>query len=296
MINSIKKSFNIIKDNPFITLYFVLYLIVLFLIIPFLAGRNIILGMIIGVLILLLTCAFVSGWFNMIKASTVHYKENKTPEEKLDEAIKLKNDFFCGVSGYILPVIAGTILIIALFYLHSYLSDLIFGKIDSVIYEMSKYTNDTEALRTYFVSLPNSTWALIFKKGIFSYVVCNLITLFFLYWGASLYLNKYCSTNPFFAIVDSIKVMFKKFPQTLIVFIILTAVNFILISLQAIFIENVVISFITMILRIYFAAYMIVLIFDLYESDKAKICERICAAENNSDNRADSLGENSVSD
>ena len=294
MLNSRNKPSNIKNDNPFITLYFVLYLIVLFLIIPFLAGRNIILGMIIGVLILLLTCAFVSGWFNMIKASTVHYKENKTPEEKLEEALKLKNDFFCGVSGYILPIIAGTILTIALFYLHSYLSDVIFGKIDTVIYELSKYANDAEALRNYFVSLPNSTWAVIFKKGIFSYIACNLITLFFLYWGASLYLNKDCSTNPFFAIVDSIKTMFKKFPQTFLVFILLTLANFVLISLQAIFIENVIISFITMILRIYFAAYMIVLIFDLYESDKTKICEKICI-KNNSDNRTDSIGENGIS-
>ena len=102
-----------------------------------------------------------------------------------------------------MPIIAGTILTIALFYLHSYLSDVIFGKIDTVIYELSKYANDAEALRNYFVSLPNSTWAVIFKKGIFSYIACNLITLFFLYWGASLYLNKDCSTNPFFAIVDS---------------------------------------------------------------------------------------------
>ncbi len=68
----------------------------------------------------------------------------------------------------------------------------------------------------------------------------------------------------------------KKFPQTFLVFILLTLANFVLISLQAIFIENVIISFITMILRIYFAAYMIVLIFDLYESDKTKICEKIC--------------------
>ncbi len=94
-----KKSFNIIKDNPFITLYFVLYLIVLFFNNSFLAGRNIILGMIIGVLILLLTCAFVSGWFNMIKASTVHYKENKTPEEKLEEALKLKMISFAEFQG-----------------------------------------------------------------------------------------------------------------------------------------------------------------------------------------------------
>ena len=89
------------------------------------------------------------------------------PEEKLEEALKLKNDFFCGVSGYILPIIAGTILTIALFYLHSYLSDVIFGKIDTVIYELSKYANDAEALRNYFVSLPNSTWAVIFKKAYF---------------------------------------------------------------------------------------------------------------------------------
>ena len=100
MLNSLKKSFNIVKENPFITLYFVLYLIILFLIIPILiAGRNIFISMILGVLILLLTCAFISGWFNMIKTSTLNFKENKTPEQKLEEAVKLKNDFFCDLPG-----------------------------------------------------------------------------------------------------------------------------------------------------------------------------------------------------
>ena len=125
MLNSLKKSFNIVKENPFITLYFVLYLIILFLIIPILiAGRNIFISMILGVLILLLTCAFISGWFNMIKTSVVSFKENKTPEEKFEEAVKLKNDFFCGVSEYILPVITGAVAITALFYFHSYLSEI----------------------------------------------------------------------------------------------------------------------------------------------------------------------------
>ncbi len=307
-LNSFKKSLDIVKDNPFITLYFVLYLIVLFLIIPFfIAGRNILIAMILGVLMLLLTCAFVSGWFNMIKTSTLNFKKDKTPEQKLEEAIKLKDDFFCGVSAYILPVIAGTVVVIGLFYLHSYLSDLFFGKIDEIIYDLSKHANDTEAIKNYFITLPESTWAVIFKKSIFSYIICSFITLFFLYWSASLYLNKNCSLNPFFAILDSIKVMFKKFFETAAVFVILMIINFILISIQAFFMENVIISFITMILRIYFAAYIVVLIFDLYEANKLKnaecscnVCERIPAEgtpaieqsleQNNSDNRPDSIG------
>ncbi len=310
MLNSLKKSFNIIKENPFITLYFVLYLIVLFLIIPFLiAGRNIFLSMVLGGLMFLLTCAFISGWFNMIKTSTLSFKENKTPEEKLEEALKLKNDFFCGVSEYILPIVAGSILMIILFYLHSYLSDLFFGKIDNIMYDLSKYANDTEALRNYFVSLPESTWVVIFKKSLFSYVVCSFITLFFLYWGASLYLNKDCSKNsiltPFIAILDAIKVMFKNFFETIAVFIILMVINFILISVQAFFMENVIISFITMILRIYFAAYMIVLIFDLYEKNKIKnignkcgcdestVCKITSKDTDNSDNGSDSIGQDS---
>ncbi len=289
MLNSLKKSFNIVKENPFITLYFVLYLIILFLIIPILiAGRNIFISMILGVLILLLTCAFISGWFNMIKTSVVSFKENKTPEEKFEEAVKLKNDFFCGVSEYILPVITGAVAITALFYFHSYLSDLIFGKIDAVIYELGKYANDTEALKNYFVSLPNSTWELIFKKSIFSYAVCSLISLFFLYWGASLYLNKNCSKNPFLAMGDAIKFMFKNFFQTVAAFILLVIINFALMTFQALFVQNVIISFITMILRIYFAAYMIVLIFDLYEANEPT-CAQIA---DNSDNGTDSIGEN----
>ena len=35
----------------------------------------------------------------MIKASTVHYKENKTPEEKLEEALKLKMISFAEFQG-----------------------------------------------------------------------------------------------------------------------------------------------------------------------------------------------------
>lgn len=309
-VNSFKKAFNIVKDNPFITLYFVLYLIVLFLIVPFLiAGRNMLFAMILGVLMLLLTCAFISGWFNMIKTSTLNFKENKTPEQKLEEAVKLKNDFFSGVSEYILPVITGTIVVIALFYLHSYLSDLIFGKIDEVIYDLSKHANDAEALKNYFATLPESTWAAIFKKSIFSYIACSFITLFFLYWSAALYLNKNCGviSAPFIAILNSIKVMFKNFFQTVFVFIILMAVNFVLISIQAYFMENVVISFITMILRIYFAAYIVVLIFDLYEASKPEniececspcICGQITTEEpaangensDNSNNGPDSIG------
>ena len=224
----------------------------------------------------------------MIKTSVVSFKENKTPEEKFEEAVKLKNDFFCGVSEYILPVITGAVAITALFYFHSYLSDLIFGKIDAVIYELGKYANDTEALKNYFVSLPNSTWELIFKKSIFSYAVCSLISLFFLYWGASLYLNKNCSKNPFLAMGDAIKFMFKNFFQTVAAFILLVIINFALMTFQALFVQNVIISFITMILRIYFAAYMIVLIFDLYEANEPT-CAQIA---DNSDNGTDSIGEN----
>lgn len=284
-MNLFIKSFNIVKDCPFITLYFVLYLIALFLILPvMLSGKNIIFIMIIGVLLMLLTCAFIAGWFGMIKTSVMEYKENKTPEEKLEEAIKLKNNFFSSVAMYILPVIAGIITLTALLYGHSYLSDILFGKIDEVLNNLSRYANDPTAFKNYFISLPDSTWAMIFKKSIFSYVICSLLTLLFLYWAGGLYLNPKCSINPLYAIMEAIKTIFGKFIETLAIFALLIVVNFILMFLQAFFIENVIISFITMILRIYFATYIIVLIFDLYENrQKQPAVDCI--------NRTDSIGQ-----
>ena len=260
--NIFSKAFNVVKDSPFITLYFVLYLIVLFLIIPvMLAGKNIFLTSILSVLSLLLTCAFLAGWFGMIKTAILVYKKDKSPEEKLEEAVKLKNNFFCSVSNYILPVIFGVLILVALLYLHSYLSDILFGKIDDVLSNISKYANDQEAFRTYLLNLPESTWGTIIKKGMFSYLVCSFLTMVFLFFASSLYLNKKCSLNPFFA-------MFNKFFETIIIFIFLIVLNFVLMSLQAFYVSNVVISFITMILRIYFAAYIIVLIFNLYEENQ----------------------------
>ena len=272
-----KKSFNIVKDNPFITLYFVLYLIVLFLIIPvMLAGRNLFISSILGVLILLLSCAFMAGWFGMIKTATVAYQEDRTPEEKLNEAIRLKNNFFCSVSNYILPVIAGFVGLIALLYVQSYISYVLFRKIDYISAELSKFANDAEGFRNYLINMPKETWAVIFKKGIFTYLVCSFLTMLYLFWAASLYLNKQCSQNPFLALVNSIKAMFKKFFESILIFIFLIVLNFVLISVQGYYIENVVISFITMILRIYFAAYIIVLIFDLYEESQKDMPSDCC--------------------
>jgi len=288
-----KKSFNIIKDVPFITLYFVLYLIILFLIIPFvIAGRNTLIASLISVLVMLLTCAFLSGWFGMIKCATDNYKENKTPDEKIAEMGKLKDSFFCSVAGYILPVIAGFILFIILLYLlNSYLSDVLFGKIDNVIVQSAKYANDPEALKNFFVSLPDSTWNVIFKKSIFSYIITSILTLASLFWAASLYINTKHPANPLYAIVDGVATMFKTFFETFAIFIFFIVVNFFLMFLSTFFIQNVIISFLSMILRIYFAAYIVVLIFNLYEKCKKSAPENILPALNR-DNGADSIGEN----
>ena len=124
--------------------------------------------------------------------------------------------------------------------------------------------------------MPKETWAVIFKKGIFTYLVCSFLTMLYLFWAASLYLNKQCSQNPFLALVNSIKAMFKKFFESILIFIFLIVLNFVLISVQGYYIENVVISFITMILRIYFAAYIIVLIFDLYEESQKDMPSDCC--------------------
>lgn len=265
LLDIFKKSFYIIKDCPFITLYFVLYLIVLFLIIPFaVVSKNLIQAMILGILMILFTCAFTAGWFNMIREAFLGYKEDKTQEEKFEDAIKLKNYFFSGVSEYILPVIFGGAFFIILLYGHSFLSDAIFGKITSIIGDISKFANDPNGLGNYFANLPNSTWILIIKKGVFSYVTLSFITIFFLFWTASLYLNKINSHNPVRAIGDAVFGMFKKPFETVFVFMVFMAVNFILMLLNGIFLENVVLSFIAMILKIYFAAYIIVLIFALY--------------------------------
>lgn len=271
------KAFNVVKDSPFVTLYFVLYLIILFLIIPvILAGKNIFLTSILSVLSLLLTCAFMAGWFGMIKTTIVAYKKDKTPEEKFDEAIRLKNNFFCSVSNYILPVILGFVVFIIFLYLHSYVSDILFGRIDNVLSDISRYSNNQEAFKTYLLTLPESVWSTIIKKGIFSYMICSFITFVYLFWAASLYLNKKCTLNPLYAVGDAVKTMFQKFFETILIFIFLIVLNFVLMSLQAYYINNVVISFVTMILRIYFAAYIIVLIFDLYEENQKDLPSNCC--------------------
>ncbi len=285
-VDIIKKSFNIVKDSPFITLYFVIYLIVLFLIIPvMLTSKSVILTVTIGVLLLLLACAFAAGWFGMIRSAILLYKENKTPEQKLDETIKLKDSFFASVANYILPIIAGFLIFIGLVYLQTVLLNVVFGT-DDVFYNISKYANDPEGLRAYFSSLPETTWIVILKKNLCSYMIFSFITLAMLFYSASLYLNNKCSLNPIRAIVGGIKTMISKPVETFIAFVFLAVINFVLMFLYALFIQNIIISFITMILRIYFIAYIVVLIFALYENKAYE--ENKPAIDCN--NRPDSIG------
>lgn len=290
-LNIIKKSFNIVKDSPFITLYFVIYLIVLFLIIPaMLTSKSVILTVTIGVLLLLLTCAFIAGWFGMIKTAIALYEENKTPEQKLDEAVKLKDSFFSSVACYILPIITGFLIFTGLVYLQTFLLNAVFGP-DDVFYNISKYANDPKGLSTYFASLPETAWGVILKKNICSYLIFSFITLFMLFYSASLYLNSKCSVNPIRAIGGAIKTMAQKSAETLFVFVFLAVTNFILMFLYALFIENVIISFITMILRIYFIAYIVVLIFALYENKSYEENGNFePKAAIDCDNRPDSIG------
>lgn len=286
-----KKSYKIVKDTPFITLYFVLYLIVLMLILPvFLTNNNLILNAIIGILVFLLTAAFLSGWFEMIKTSIGFYgKEKKTPEIKVFEMGKLRSSFFSGVATYILPVIFGLALLLAGLFALAYLSDYIFGKVDKVISAISSLANNTEALKDYLMSMPDSTWKVIIKKGLFSYISCNIAAVCFLFWASSLFLNEKKSLNPLVAILDGLKTMFKKFFETIAVLLLIAVVNFLLISIQGLFISNIVISFIVMILRIYFASFVIVLIFDLYgKNDETEPCSR--------NNGTDSIRENKALD
>lgn len=287
MTDSLKKSFIIIKDNPLITLTFVIYLIILITAArTMFLNNNPVVAIVLGILMMLLTAAFAAGWCGIIKSAVRCYKKEKTVEEKIEDITLLKNNFFSSIPTYFLPILTGMILLIAIIVLFEQISSHLFGRLDSVINQINLLPEKTDASFNYLMSLPYTTQVMIAKKIIFSIFISGFLGFISMLYAASLFLNKQESKNPFKAILYTCYALFKMPFTSIALFIFITLINFALIIIQAVYIENVIISFVTMILRIYFVAYVIVLIFDIYDK---KIT-------NYSNNGSDCIRENEVID
>ncbi len=269
MFEIIKNSLVIVKNNPFLTLGFILYLIVLSLVAPRIwASQSSFIILLFLFAILLVSAGFLSGWFGMIKTAIENsYKTYANEEERIAEAQASKNKFFESVSSFIVPV--GTMLVLCDVLLELLLR---FGKqiatkfIGSVGFLKEAFNiTQPEQMAEYLKNLGPEKEMILGGWGLFFVTAFAFFIFLTIFWAPAIYWGKNGSKNPFLAFWYSITAVFRKPLGVIGLNLLIAALLVFLAQIGVLFSLNPITSFIYMILTIYTFVFVVVLVFNYYE-------------------------------
>ncbi len=276
--NFIQKAFDLTKDNIILAQPLIIFLVIISITLAGLAQqKNHIAYFVFLVSNILLTTAFFSGWFFMIKEAALNTKkEFENQQKKAEASMGLLGKFFPGVGEYFLPV-TFTIAVYFTVYLL-----LIFAAFEVG----TKFLADPNLDFQKIVALSNSGPAEM-QKYVYSLSVAQIKTLNYwilyifsalsvfsfltMFWFPAIFdKNKegkkdFILYAPFLAFNRNIVFLFKNFFPALGLLIFLFFMNFILSLLGLFFNLNIVLSIVGMIISFYFMTYAVVLIFLYYE-------------------------------
>ncbi len=287
MFNIFKKSYIIASTNHIIPLFFVMYMIIFSLVLQkTVVSSNLIITNIIFFGLFLFSAAFFAGWFEMVKQAILNNNQEFVNEvERIKASIGLRKTFLEGITKNILPLAGGILIYYVVFFVIIYLDIIVaekfFGKIDFLANDLKIITQSNEAMVAYFKALPNEKLLKLFSWEMLFLITSGIYSVLTLFWISALYFNKKETKNPIMAYAYSFEALFKK-PFAVILFNILIALMlFVYTQLAPLTVLNPILSFLYMVVGIYFFVFLTVLIFNYYARNFGNI----------SDNRSDCIGE-----
>lgn len=277
MSSLFKKSLNLIMKNPYVILLLVIYLVIVASAFPVLFVKA---GILAFVLLILLTSAFFAGWFGMIKFITSYKETGNVEEDMKNQFSAFKNEFFSSVPSYILPLIFYILVFVGITIAILVGADKFIGHDNELLNQVAAMAGNQDVLYNFITTLPDEAKLVIVKRCIFIYSCFILYFYLTFYSIPALYFQK--TSNPFLGLLNGFIALFKKPFLSIGLFILILISNILLTFIEAIFAYfSSALMFITFVLRIYFAAFIVVLIFSVYEKYFTDNC----------DNRADSIGQ-----
>lgn len=303
MIKYFHKAFKITNDNIILTTPLVLFLFLLSIYIGVAqnAPSNTSSFILLSATILFMLSAFFAGWFYMVReAIKLDKKEFDIEEAKAKASFALIKQIPMGIGEYFLYFVGALILYSILFLLISviayYLGIHFIGKIDVDLNKLKIALNSTIAMKSLIASLSHeqimrlNNWYFLFM-GFLSFF--SFITM---YWGAEIIFR---TKNPIMAFFRSLGFLFKRILQSLILFIYISFINFLISLINTFAMMNSLLYFIAMVIYFYFLVYVVVLIFLYYDSEsngQIKYKYPDGSQQDNSDSGADSHWEKQSGD
>ena len=287
-----KKAFQITKGNFLLTntlLLIYIMTVVLAVVIVTKFQANIMLGLVAILSVLLLSIALISGWLNMIKG-VIDVEKQDSKNDFIFAAIM--PNFFPGVAKYFSVNTIIMAIYFVIFGITFYLSykgltllhpafKMTMEGLRSVL-ELSKNMNYTELMQTKYL-IP-MFWLTL--GNVLQWVI-SYFTMFTLAAAVFFQDTKEKPLNPFTALADSFKLVFKNFWDIFVIFIVLTALSIIISAVIMPLSLNFILSMIGMILLCFYATFYVIVVFLYYDEKQNK---------SNSDIGSDSVGEEPDSD
>ena len=271
MYNAVIKSLSIVFNNPVLIFSFIIYLIFLNIALPKLfVAQNIFMSVLILFVALLLSAGFFSGWLQMIKTAIKNSKiENKTDEQKVQEMVEIRNDFFAAVPVYFMPIFWAIILYILMFFtlmaLNVKFANHYFGSLDFFRETINLASQNPENIQNLIQNLPQEKLLILWNWQTLFLMTIGIFNFLLMFWLSALYYPSKCKANSLSALKDSILAIIKHPLRSFTLYFFILLMVFIFKILSVSFSTNVILYFLFMVFGIYFWVFIFVLIFDYYE-------------------------------
>lgn len=316
MIKYFATAFKITNENIILTTPLVLFL---FLLSIYLGVAQNAPGTVVSAILLLATIlfminAFFAGWFYMVKRSVdLSKKDFIIDEDKAKASFVLIKEFPVGVGEYFFSFLGGFILYIVLMVVLSYASYKIgmhfIGNVGVSLLKLKVAVNSPAAMKALMSSLTSEQLAKLSAWN-FIFVTIMLVSSFMtMFWPAQIVSGH---KNPLSSFFTALKFTFRKFFPSVILFIYLSIINFLVSLFNTFAVVNQILYFISLLVYFYFVVYIVVLVFLYYDSenqpkfdytitDESYNLEKNELTENNepednSDSGSDSLGQDESGD
>lgn len=260
-----QKIFNLTNKYIVLATPLILYSLVSSMYLLVSAGGGKLINLLLAIIMfVLMTGAFIAGWFNMIK-STITDPDREDPISLLKDFIPGVGEFFVSSIGALVTMFIIAIISLSCAY-HIGINTI--GNPNISTEALSNALQNPASLKTFVAGLNIEQ---LTKINLWNMLILSTITLVyfitFLYIPCLFFKNK----NPFIAFFISLKDTFsKKFFKTLGIFALIFILNFIISILSGVFGTNTLIHFLLTLANFYFITLVGVGVFYYYYQNFVK--------------------------
>ncbi len=261
----VKKSFDAVNENSAITLFFVLFLIVVNFFLPYIfSAKSFITTSVLMICLFLFTAVFIAGWISVLKESI----EKEKIKEKNYSAI-----FFDGAGKNFIPVVMSlfiyVFLLAIILFLAGKFAQYFFGSLDFLFKDILNLASEQNAFMDYIKTLSVEQLYVIYGWQLSFMLAIAVFNFFFLFMGPAIAKENKVNMflKAFVAFKDSVFFTFKKFLPVVGIYFLICFISGFLNILRAITASNIIFAILFLFIYIYFAAYSIMLIFNYYEKN-----------------------------